>query len=44
VSIPGQDRTTFTGNLTNGSAATFDAGTQPPQDPFLMVRRVWNPG
>jgi hypothetical protein len=42
--IPAETGTTFTGNTTNGAPAALVDGPQPPQDPFLMVREVWNPG
>ena len=42
--IPGEQGTAFTDNVANGAPATLAPGTQPPQDPFLLVREVWNPG
>ena len=41
VWIHGHEATTFAGNTTNGAEAPLGAGTQPPQDPFLMVRDFW---
>lgn len=44
VWIHGEENTTFSGNTTNSTAATaLVEGTQPPQDPFLMVKDFWVP-
>jgi hypothetical protein len=44
VWVHGEESTTFSGNTTNGAATpALVEGTQPPQDPFLMVKDFWVP-
>lgn len=41
--IHGEVGTTFSGNLSYGSPATLDPGTQPRINPFLFVVKFWLP-